>query len=99
MRAGKILLRKKKPVLSGILEVNFGWGFPSEPWPLKPPCLAELGRVVGGTEVLCLDSCFVFLIYSLVPFRAGFFFLKGIFPARMFHRICIIFVFRIFFVF
>ena len=27
------------------------------------------------------------LIYSLVPFRAGFFFLKGIFPAHMFHRI------------
>ena len=29
---------------------------------------------MGGTEVLCLDSCFVFLIYSLISFRAGFFF-------------------------
>ena len=54
-------------------------GFPSEPWPLKPPCPAELGRVVGGTEISCLDSCFVFFIYSLVPFRAGVFSLKEFF--------------------
>ena len=74
-------------VYPGILGVNFDWDFLSEPWPLKPPCLVELGRVVGGTEVSCLDSCFVSFIYSLVPFRAGFFFLKGIFPVCMFYRI------------
>ena len=41
---------------------------------------------MGGTEVLRLDSCFVVLISFLISFRAVFFFLKGIFLARMFQQ-------------
>ena len=55
---------------------------------------------MGGTEVSRLDSCFVFLIYSLVPFRAGFFFLKGAFLLAQYIYKYIFFIeFRIYIIF
>ena len=67
----------------GNLRVKLGWGFFFEPRPLKPPCLAERGWVVGGTGVLCLDSWFVLFIYSLIFFWIRFFSsLKEFFPDR-----------------
>ena len=68
----------------------------SEPWPLKPPCLAELGRVVGGTEVSCLDSYFIFLIYSFVSFRTFFFFLQRNFSYLFIISLFIIYSFLFF---
>ena len=61
------------PHYRGNLGVKFGWVFLSEPRPLKPPCLAEQGWVVGGTVVSRLDSWVVIVFTPLFPFRSGFF--------------------------
>ena len=50
----------------GNLEVKHGWDFLLEPRPLKPLCLAEQGRVMGGTVVLFPGSRFV--LFDLLPY-------------------------------